>query len=245
MLVQSERLADDPADTVAFDTAARGANRDGKTETRPTLVVPVRGHTKESVAKLTSTRIGRIKVRFASQAPLRGESKPCWGRAVGGQEGIVLTTGRPSEVRRVRGAYSTSAGLPDSRTRHGSGHVMRLPRGMQPLVHSAQPECVAARNKRRGFCHALWNELSTALGAAACQYGAAILRSHTCTEPVGARPPHFARLIGALHSMDSVDGPGVGKKGGKAKPLSAKVSIDNSHTLRATSQLVAKTQPAR
>ena len=96
---------------------------------------------------------------------------------------------------------------------------------MQPEVHSTQPDRVAARNKRRGFCHALWNELSAALGAAACQYGAAILSSHTCTEPVRARPPHFARLIGALHSMDSVDDPVGIKKGGKAKPLSAKVSI--------------------
>lgn len=34
------------------------------------------------------------------------------------------------------------------------------------------------------------------------------------------------------------------KKGGKAKPLSAKVSIDNSEALRATSQPVAKMQPA-
>jgi hypothetical protein len=42
---------------------------------------------------------------------------------------------------------------------------------------------------------------------------------------VRARTPHFARLIGALHSMSSVNGPWVPKKGGKAKPLSAKVSI--------------------
>jgi hypothetical protein len=50
MLMQSERFTDDPADTVAFDTAARGTNRYGKTETRPTLVVPAGSHTKESVA---------------------------------------------------------------------------------------------------------------------------------------------------------------------------------------------------
>jgi hypothetical protein len=89
---------------------------------------------------------------------------------------------------------------------------MRLARGIQSEVHGAQPERVAARNKRRGCCHALWNELSTALGAAACQYGAAILCSHTCTEPVRARTPHFARLIGALHCMGSVDGPSVSKR---------------------------------
>jgi hypothetical protein len=115
---------------------------------------------------------------------------------------------------------------------------------MRGLGFSARKR-LATHNKRRGLCcHALWNELSTALGATARQYGAAILCSHTCTEAVRARTPHFARLIGALHSMDSVDGPWGDKKGGKAKPLSAKVSIDNSHALSATSQPVAKTQPA-
>jgi hypothetical protein len=34
------------------------------------------------------------------------------------------------------------------------------------------------------------------------------------------------------------------KKGGKAKPLSAKVSIDNSHALGATSLPMLQTQPA-
>jgi hypothetical protein len=53
----------------------------------------------------------------------------------------------------------------------------------------------------------LWNELSAALGATAGQNGAAVLGCHACTEPVRARTPHFARLIGALHSMSSVDGP--------------------------------------
>ena len=204
MLVQSERLADDPADAVALDTAARGTDGYGKTETRPTFVVPERSHTKESVAKLTSTSIGGIKVRFATQATLRGESKPCWGRAVGGQGANVLWTS-------VLTTGAADTGTPQfgarRRVHHSPGRVMRLARGIQSEVHSAQPERVAARNKRRGCCHALWNELSTALGAAACQYGAAILSSHTCTEPVRARTPHFARLIGALHSMSSVDGP--------------------------------------
>jgi hypothetical protein len=44
---------------------------------------------------------------------------------------------------------------------------------------------------------------------------------------VRASTPHFARLIGALHCMGSVDGPWVLKKGGKAKPLSTKVSIES------------------
>ena len=66
MLVQSERLTDDPADSVALDTAARGTNRNGKTETRPTLVVPEDSHTEESVAKLTSASVRRIKVRLTT-----------------------------------------------------------------------------------------------------------------------------------------------------------------------------------
>jgi hypothetical protein len=184
VLVQSERLADDPADTVALDTTARGTNRNRKTETRPTLVVPERSHTKESITKPTPASVCRIKVRLATQAPLRGESKPCWGRAVAGQGASVLS-------RRV------------------------LPTGAPGAEHAArgtQPGRVAARNNGRGFCHALWDELSTPLGATACQYGAAILCSHTCTEAVRARTPHFARLIGALHSMDSVDGPSVPKR---------------------------------
>ena len=81
----------------------------------------------------------------------------------------------------------------------------------------------------------LRDELSAALGATAGQNGAAVLGGHAGTEPVRARTPHFARLIGALHSMSSVNGPWVPKKGGKAKPLTAKVSIDDSsHALRAT-----------
>ena len=85
VLVQSERFSDDPSDAIAFDATARGTNRNGKTETRPTLVVPERSHTKESIAKPTPAGVGRIKVRLATQAPLRGESKPCWGRAIAGQ----------------------------------------------------------------------------------------------------------------------------------------------------------------
>ena len=85
VLMQSERFSDDPSDAIAFDTTARGTNRNGKTETRPTLIVPQRSHTKESVAKPTPPGVGRIKVRLATQAPLRGESKPCWGRAIAGQ----------------------------------------------------------------------------------------------------------------------------------------------------------------
>jgi hypothetical protein len=53
----------------------------------------------------------------------------------------------------------------------------------------------------------LWDELSTTLGATAGQNGTAILGSHAGPETVCACTPHFARLIGALHCMGSVDGP--------------------------------------
>jgi hypothetical protein len=49
MLMQTERLADDPAQTVTLYAAARGANRNSKTETRPTLVIQERSHAKESI----------------------------------------------------------------------------------------------------------------------------------------------------------------------------------------------------
>jgi hypothetical protein len=123
---------------------------------------------------------------------LRGESKPCWGRAVAGQGDFVHCRKQPATpVGPLAAAYPTSG---------------------QPIQPARSLGRVAARNTRRGFCHALGDELSTALGATAGQYGAAILRSHTCTEPVRARTPHFARLIGALHSMGSVDVPQASKR---------------------------------
>jgi hypothetical protein len=164
---------------------------------------------------------------------LRGESKPCWGRAIGGQGGVVLFDGDTIAGDATVGGGITRGAWPSVRQPAGRSGIGRscwrlssgpaCARQIQRVtkygrararseVHCAQPERVAARNKGRGVCHVLWNELSTALGATACQYGAAILRSHTCTEAVRARTPHFARLIGALHSMDSVDGPSVSKR---------------------------------
>src|SRR2546430_9502797 len=68
-------------------------------------------------------------------------------------------------------------------------------------------------------------QLAPALGAPAREHPAAALGGHARTEPVGALAAHFARLIGTLHAVGSV-GPSVArKKGGKAKPLSVKVSI--------------------
>jgi hypothetical protein len=68
-------------------------------------------------------------------------------------------------------------------------------------------------------------QLVPALGAAPREHPAAALGGHARTEPVGALAAHFARLIGTLHAVGSVDDAWLAKKGGKAKPLSVKVSI--------------------
>src|SRR6266446_3906204 len=68
-------------------------------------------------------------------------------------------------------------------------------------------------------------QLVPALGAAPREHLAAALGGHARTEPVGALAAHFARLIGTLHAVGSVDDAWLAKKGGKAKPLSVKVSI--------------------
>src|SRR5262249_13612582 len=73
---------------------------------------------------------------------------------------------------------------------------------------------------------ALGYQLVPALGAAAGQHLAAVLGGHAGAEPVGALAPYLARLIGTLHTVGSVcDCARLRKKGGKAKPLSVKVSI--------------------
>jgi hypothetical protein len=146
-------------------------------------------------------RRGRSWRRLSSR-PGRGRAAACVQHVDGAAE--------RSPARMERGDDAARLSLACARKGQRVPAYSRPPARSE--VHCAQPERVAARNKRRGVCHALWNELSTALGATTCQYGAAILRSHTCTEPVRARPPHFARLIGALHSMDSVDGPWVSKR---------------------------------
>jgi hypothetical protein len=69
-------------------------------------------------------------------------------------------------------------------------------------------------------------QLPAAFRTAPGQYLPAVLRGHTCTEPMRALTTHFARLIGTLHTGGSTDDSGRSKKGGKAKPLTAKASID-------------------
>lgn len=158
VLMQPERFANDPADAVALHAAARGANRNGETKTRPALVIPEQNHAEKSIAKSPSARVERFEVRLAAQAPLRGKGKPWPGRAVAGQ-------------------------------------VSPLCRKRWPVPRSC-----------------LRDEFSAALGATTRQHPSAALRSHASAEPMCALTPHFARLIGALHTVGSVDGPWVPKR---------------------------------
>ena len=66
VLMQAERLADDAADAVARDAAARSTHGDCETEARPAFIVPDRSHAKEAIAKPSATRIGRIKIRLTT-----------------------------------------------------------------------------------------------------------------------------------------------------------------------------------
>jgi hypothetical protein len=68
-------------------------------------------------------------------------------------------------------------------------------------------------------------QLAPSLGATPREHFAAVLGRHARTEPMGTLAAHFARLVGPLHGVGSVGKPRLQKKGGKAKPLSAKVSI--------------------
>ena len=77
-----------------------------------------------------------------------------------------------------------------------------LPRGKRQLLGGRRG--VASRAPAQSVgppIERLRNELSAALGATAGENGATILRSHAGPETVRASTPHFARLIGALHSM--------------------------------------------
>jgi hypothetical protein len=57
VLMQSERLADDPADAVALDSAAGDADRHGQAETGPTFIVPACSHTKKSITEPPAPRV--------------------------------------------------------------------------------------------------------------------------------------------------------------------------------------------
>jgi len=118
MLVLSERLADDSAEPVSLDTAARGTNRNCETETRPTFVVPESCHPKESISKPAPASISRIKVSLATQAALRWERKPWWGLAIGGQGSVVLLDrGTRSEDAITENATEGNSMMPRARAR--------------------------------------------------------------------------------------------------------------------------------
>ena len=97
VLVKPKRLTNDPANTVSRDAAAGGTDRNGQAETRPTLVIQARSHAKESITKSPPLRVSRIEFRLATQAPLRGKSKPTSGRALALQELLSSVPGSALE----------------------------------------------------------------------------------------------------------------------------------------------------
>jgi chromosomal replication initiator protein len=82
-----------------------------------------------------------------------------------------------------------------------------------------------ATPRRGALPQCLGYQLAAALGAPPREYLPAVFGRHARTETVGALAAHFARLIGPLHGVGSAGVQSLQKKGGKAKPLSAKVSI--------------------
>ena len=104
----------------------------------------------------------------------------------------AVTPKNPLPNRRPRAYVASKSDL--RRSRFCAGSVSLLRAALSPV-------------KRPPSIGDLWNQLSTALGTTASQNGTAILGSHAGPETVCACTPHFARLIGALHCMGSVDGP--------------------------------------
>jgi hypothetical protein len=107
----------------------------------------------------------------------------------------------------------------------------KLRRQCEPPWHRAQTKILPKRGGaltrwRCAAAAALGYQLAPTLGAPPREHFSAILGSHARTETVGTLAAHFARLISPLHGVGLRFGfPWLQKKGGKAKPLSAKVSI--------------------
>jgi hypothetical protein len=85
--MQSERLPDDPADSIPLyraacrahsngkaDTGAAGAARAGATPAGFILGVTVHSHSEESIAETLSVRVGRIELSLAADTPFRRET---------------------------------------------------------------------------------------------------------------------------------------------------------------------------
>ena len=66
MLMEAEGFADEPPEPIAFHASAGRAHGDGQSETRATLVIPERNHTKESVAEPTPTCVGCLEICLAA-----------------------------------------------------------------------------------------------------------------------------------------------------------------------------------
>src|SRR5271170_3075529 len=175
-LVQPEGLANDAANAVARDPAARHPYGHRQPQARRVQLIVHHCHAEKSVTQAPAARVRGVEIVFTPQATLRRQSEPPSHRAPDLNEDLGV-----AELR--------------------------------------------CKCRARATAKALGYQLAAALGAAPRQHPAAGLSGHACTEPVGALAAHFARLVGTLHTVGSVERFVATKKGGKAKPLSAKVSI--------------------
>ena len=76
-----ERLAYDPADSIAFDRVSGNPDRDSQTDPRAQRIRG-RRQTEIGVAEAAALAVGRIEFGLAAQAAQRGECQPCRHRAV-------------------------------------------------------------------------------------------------------------------------------------------------------------------
>src|SRR5262245_34265625 len=133
---------------------------------------------------------------------------------------FAVTEKNPSLSRRPRAYASSKSPLRRRRSRAG-----RVNRPDFPLAIKIGRRGSGAAAAARATLRLSGYQLAPSLGAATREHLAAVLGRHACTEPVCAFATHFARLVGPLHGVGSVERSRLQKKGGKAKPLSAKVSI--------------------
>jgi hypothetical protein len=69
MLMQPEGFSNRAADPIAFDPAARHLHRHGEPEARTATFAWPDGDTEELIAQATSTRMYRVELRLATNAP--------------------------------------------------------------------------------------------------------------------------------------------------------------------------------
>ena len=71
MLMQPERLANDPPNPIALHGVAGDLGRDGEPQPRARRIVRMGNHPEESVPEASAARIYRLELRLQPQASLR------------------------------------------------------------------------------------------------------------------------------------------------------------------------------